>query len=130
MFKNKALIALTLGLVTLIGASVRADDRLLEKTPYGWYYSRTIRVDGRIVSIERSGQDYVLRLDNSQYTRLFVHAGADVRIGDNRDAHAYDLRRGDVVRVIGRPGTNGTMFARRIDVASREADRDRRPRRR
>ncbi len=128
--KQKILIALTVGLATLVAASVHADDRLLEKTPYGWYYSRNIRVEGTITSIERSGETWVLRLDNGQYARLVAHAGADVRIGDNRDAHVFDLRKGDVVRVIGRPGANGTMFARRIDVSSRETERERRPRRR
>ncbi|HEX7833485.1 MAG TPA: hypothetical protein VF787_27790 [Thermoanaerobaculia bacterium] len=116
--KTKLLAAFTLALATLGGVSVQADDRLLEKTPYGWYYSRTIRVDGRITSIARSGDDYVLRLDNGGYERLVAHSAVDVRIGDNKNAHVYDLRQGDVVRVIGRPGANGTMFPRRIDVVS------------
>ncbi|HEX2833968.1 MAG TPA: hypothetical protein VHW00_13235 [Thermoanaerobaculia bacterium] len=124
MLKNKTFLAFTLALGTLGAMSVHADDRLLEKTPYGWYYSRTIRVDGRITAIERSGEDYVLRLDNGEWARLVAHDGVDVRIGNDKDAKVWDLRQGDVVRVIGRPGANGTMFPRRIDVTSE------RPRRR
>jgi hypothetical protein len=128
MLKNKTLLALTLALATLGAMSVHADDRLLEKTPYGWYYSRTVVTEGRITAIERSGDDWVLRLDGGQWSRYLAHDGVDVRIGKNKDASVWDLRTGDVVRIIGRPGTNGTMFPRRIDVTS-AVERER-PRRR
>jgi hypothetical protein len=126
MLKNKTFAVLTLALAVLGTASVHADDRLLETTPYGWYYQRQVRTDGTITSIERRGQDTVILLDNGQYTRLVAAADADVRLGTRRDAHLSDLRRGDAVRVIGRPGANGSMIARRIDVLN--ADRDRNPR--
>ncbi|MGN6183763.1 MAG: hypothetical protein ACTHQM_08930 [Thermoanaerobaculia bacterium] len=126
MLKHKTLLALTLAVATLGAMSVHADDRLLEKTEYGWYYSRTIRVDGQITAIQRSGDDWVLSLNNG--ARLVAHDGVDVRLGTNKDAHVWDLRQGDVVRVMGRPGANGTTFARRIDVTNYERERPRRRR--
>jgi len=130
MLRNKVLLALTLAAATIGAASMQADDRLLEQTPYGWYYSRSLQVDGRITNIERSGSDYVLYLTDSPnnregYVRFYTINSADVRIGTNKNAHASDLRIGDTVRIIGRAGANGTMFARRVDVTSTPTTRRR-----
>lgn len=120
------LVAIVAVVATFGTASLFADSRHRNSTDgrnHGRYEMRGVTVEGRIVDIDRTRNEFVMRLDRGGYV---VYAERDTRVesvsGRHRRARVRELERGDYVRIFGR-GERGSLYAGRITLVREEDDR-------
>src|SRR5687767_14864938 len=126
MNMTKKLAAFTVLAVTLMTASLFADNRRRETTD-GWRAGsntgRHVSVEGIIRDIDRDRNEFVIRLDRGGYVLV---AEPDTRIDavSNRRGRARvrQLERGDVIRATGSV-SRGRMYVDRISLLREEDDR-------
>jgi hypothetical protein len=126
MNRTKKLAALTALAITLMTASLFADNRRRETTGdwrMGSNHGNRVSVEGVIRDIDRDRNEFVIRLDRGNYV-LVAEPDTRVEAVSNRRGRARvrQLERGDVVRATGNVN-RGRMYVDRITLLREEDDR-------